>query len=152
MRELEIQAKEGRINENASIRDRQSIIINAPVERVWEILTQISNWPQWNKEIKSTNCSDVRIGVEFEWHIHHSHFISKLQAVDKPNLFSWTGKSKLTKSIFVWNLDASDDQTIVTVEESVEGFIIPIFNKQSKLHDILIDWLNALKTQSELKD
>ena len=150
MKNLEAKAKEGRINENASIRDRQSIIINAPVEKVWDILTDIEQWPKWNKEIKSANCSSpVAEGVKFEWHVRLTTFQSSFQAVNEPTLLSWTGKSKLMKSIFVWNLEASDQQTIVTVEESIEGFVIPIFNNHSKLHDILIDWLSALKCKSE---
>ena len=150
MKDLEAKAKEGRINENASIRDRQSIIINAPIEKVWDILTDIQHWPTWNKEIKSTKCSSlVEEGAKFDWHIRLTTFRSYIQAVNEPTLLSWTGKSKLMKSIFVWNLEASDQQTIVTVEESIEGFVIPIFNNHSKLHDILIDWLSALKRKSE---
>ena len=150
MKNLEAKAKEGRINENASIRDRQSIIINAPIEKVWDILTAVEQWPTWNKEIKSANCpSPVSEGVKFDWHIRLTTFQSYFQAVNKPTLLSWTGKSNFMKSIFVWNLEASDQQTIVTVEESIEGFVIPLFNNHSKLHDILIDWLNALKRKSE---
>jgi uncharacterized membrane protein len=149
MKELESQAKEGRINENASIRDRQSVIINGPIDKVWSVLTDVREWPSWNKEIKSASCEKVEVGAKFEWHIRHSHFKSTFQVVDKPNVLSWTGKSKLVKSIFVWNLEASDSQTIVTVEESVEGFVIPIFNNHSKLHDILMDWLAALKEKTE---
>lgn len=149
MKNLESQAREGRINENASIRDRQSIIINAPIDRVWSLLTDIDNWPNWNKEIKSASCTTVAEGASFDWHIRHTSFVSTFQAVKEPTLLSWLGKSKLMKSIFVWNLEASDQQTIVTVEESIEGFVIPIFNNHSKLHDILVDWLNALKKKAE---
>jgi uncharacterized membrane protein len=149
MKKLEIQAQEGRINEQASIRDRQSIIINAPIAKVWNVLIDVNNWPQWNKDIKSASCAQVSAGSEFEWKILHKRFKSKFQAVNEPGLLTWTGKSKLVKSIFVWSLEASDSQTIVTVEESVEGIVIPLFNKQSKLHDVLIDWLEALKMKAE---
>jgi uncharacterized protein YndB with AHSA1/START domain len=149
MNALENKAREGRINEDASIRDRQSVIINAPIEKVWEILTNVNDWPKWNKEIKSAKCEKVALGAHFEWHIRLSNFKSTFQVVDKPNLLVWTGKSKLVKSIFVWNLEATDTQTILTVEESLEGFIVPIFNNQSKLHDILLDWIHALKASAE---
>lgn len=149
MKALESIAREGRINENASIRDRQSTIINAPIDKVWSLLTDVNNWPSWNKEIKMAKGGEVTQGATFEWQIRLSHFHSEFQAVEAPNLLSWTGKSKLVKSIFVWNLEASDMQTIITVEESLEGFVIPVFNNHSKLHDILIDWLHALKERAE---
>jgi len=149
MKGLQSQAREGRINENASIRDRQSIIINANIDRVWDILTNVNAWTQWNKEIKVAKCEQVAMEADFEWQVLQSHFKSTFHVVDMPNTLSWTGQSKFVKSIFVWNLEASDAQTIVTVEESIEGFIVPIFNNHSKLHNILIDWLHALKTEAE---
>ncbi len=149
MKELEKRAKGGKINEDASIRDRQSLIINAPILKVWDTLTDVNNWPSWNKEIKAAKCDKIEAGAAFDWTIRHTHFASKFQVVDAPTLLTWTGKSKLVKSIFVWNLEASDQQTIVTVEESVEGFILPIFSNQSRLHDILVGWIEALKIKAE---
>lgn len=149
MKRLEPLAKEGKINEDASIRDRQSAIINAPIDKVWELLINVNEWSDWNPEIKDTKCDKVVADAAFEWTIRHTHMKSKFQVVNKPELLTWVGKSKFSKVIFVWNLEASDAQTIVTVEESVEGFVLPIFNNHSKLHDILVDWLQALKATAE---
>jgi len=149
MKTLEAQAKEGKINENASIRDRQSVIVNATVQRVWDVLTNINEWPKWNSEIKVAVCDKVELDAEFEWSLKGTHLHSHFQLVEEPNLLAWTGKSKMIKAIHVWNLEAADDQTIVTVEESIEGFLLPIFNRQSKLHDNLVHWIAALKEEAE---
>lgn len=149
MKKLEEKAREGRINENASIRDRQSAIINAPIEKVWRLLLDVNDWPNWNAEIKLAKCDKVEPGAEFEWTVKHSHLRSRFQIVEEPTLLTWTGKSAMIKAIFVWNLEASEQQTIVTVEESVEGILVPVFNNHSKLHDILVDWLQALKAKAE---
>jgi len=149
MNSLEKKAREGRINEDASIRDRQSVIINAPIEKVWGVLTNVNQWPTWFKEVKMAKCTNVQVGETFEWHIRPSHFISTFQLVSAPTTLSWTGKSKLVRSIFVWSLEASDNQTILTVEESLEGFIVPVFNNQTKLHNVLLDWIRALKVEAE---
>lgn len=74
-------------------------------------------------------------------------FNQRFKVVDEHAMLSWVGKSKLTKTIFVWSLEASDEQTIITVEQSVEGIVIPLLTNHNKLHDILIDWLAALKQQ-----
>lgn len=149
MKALEKQAKEGKINENASIRDRQSAIINARIDKVWGLLVDVNNWSSWNPEISKVNCPKVEEDAEFEWSVRHTHFQSKFQIVNEPETLTWVGKSKLVKAIFVWNLEASDEQTVLTVEESIEGFVVPIFNNHSKLHGILMDWLEALKQKAE---
>ncbi len=149
MKLLEALAREGRINENASIRDRQSSIVNAPIENVWNLLTNINSWSEWSSEIKSINCEKVEEGALFKWTIRHTKMHSSIQAMKKPNLFAWTGKSSFIKTIFVWNLEESENQTLITVELSVEGLVIPLFNNPSKLHDLLLNWLNALKTKAE---
>ena len=149
MKTLDAQAKEGKINEDASIRDRQSVIINASVDRVWEVLTDVNRWPEWYPEIKSASCDKVEMGATFDWALKSTHLHSSFQLVNKPTQLAWTGKSKMVKAIHVWNLEAADDQTIVTVEKSIEGFLIPVFNRQSKVHDDLMAWIAALKEEAE---
>ena len=149
MKTLDAQAKEGKINVNAGIRDRQSVIINASIERVWEVLTNVDGWSEWYDEIESASCDKVRIGASFEWVTKSAHLHSVFRLVNEPTQLAWTGKSKIAKSIYVWNLEVADDQTIVTVEKSSEGFLISVFNRQSKIHDDLLAWIGALKEESE---
>jgi len=149
MKTLESQARDGKINENASIKDRQSIIINAPIQRVWDVLTNVNKWSEWYPDIKSASSDKVEAGASFDWALKSTHLKSEFQLVEEPTLLAWTGKSKMVKAIHVWNLEAADDQTIVTVEKSIEGFLIPVFNRQSKVHDDLMAWIDALKVEAE---
>ena len=52
-------AKDGKINGQASMRDVQSKIINAPIEKVWKTVSNISEWPTWNKEITIIKAGQV---------------------------------------------------------------------------------------------
>jgi uncharacterized protein YndB with AHSA1/START domain len=149
MQKLEENARQGRINEEASMKDRQSVIINAPIERVWDVLTNLNEWPFWNREIKNISCEKVAVGAPFDWTIRHTKLNSNFQVVEKPTILAFTGKGKFTKTIFVWELEPSDQQTIITVEQSVEGIVLPILSNQSRLHDVLVDWLSRLKEKSE---
>lgn len=149
MKSLEALAQEGRINEDASIRDRQSIIINAPLDTVWEVLMDIGKWPEWNPVIKSVKYEKVAEGEIFEWATRHSHVTSQFQRIQPKEVVSWISKTRFVKAIYVWNLEASDNQTIVTVEESIEGLIIPIITNHSKIHGLLMDWLEALKKKTD---
>ena len=149
MKELETFAREGKINENASIRDRQSTIINASIEYVWELLTDVPQWSSWNADLRNITAGKVEVGSTFQCTLRHTHLACTFQAVVNHSLLTWTGKGKFVKVIFVWSLEPSDQQTIITVEQSVEGLVIPILTNQSRLHDVLVDWLQKLKATAE---
>ncbi|MBV6644005.1 MAG: SRPBCC family protein [Cyclobacteriaceae bacterium] len=139
-------AQEGKINENASVRDRQSIIINAPIEKVWDILVDVSKWPEWNGDIAST---EQHQDGTFTWHLGGTKIRSTFASKTKPTLLSWTGKALMVKAIHVWSLEKTDeDQTIVSAEESIQGLMTIIIGHR-RLHSNLINWLTQLKKKSE---
>jgi len=54
------------INTHAPIIDKQKIIINAPAVKVWSILTEINNWPNWQSRVKKANLkTSLSEGAEF---------------------------------------------------------------------------------------
>lgn len=143
-------AKEGKINENASIRDQHSIIINAPIEEVWEILTNLKEWPSWYSNVKRMEVDDmIEEGTQFKWTLGRVKSISQIQRLARPNTFSWTGKSKWVKRIYVWNLEADENQTIVTVSSSLQGTFTVLVENHQKVYTQLINWLECLKSKSE---
>lgn len=148
MNKLKTLAVAGKINKNASIRDSKGTIINAPIDKVWETLIKIEDWPNWNKDIKSVEGSQLQVGSEFGWHLGGIHIHSIVQRIDTPELLAWTGTAFGIKAIHIWRLERSDDQTIVSTEESVQGFRTLFYNHQS-LHNTLLHWLDRLKQRVE---
>ena len=150
MKRLSEIAKQGKIDENASLTDRQSIIINAPIESVWNHLINIDQWPNWNKNITNVSTSNLKDENRFLWTHAGKKFDSKLAKVSEPSTLSWTGKSGWVKAIHLWTLDKTDEnQTVVSVEESLQGFLLFMFMSHRKLHTNLIYWLNELKKVAE---
>lgn len=141
-------AKEGKINQDASVRDSQSAIINAPVEKVWQILFDISNWPKWNDEIKSIAIDKVEVGANFTWTVGNNTIKSTIRQIKEKEMISWTGNTMGIKVIHVWKLEADGNQTIVTTEESMQGFFTLFFSHQ-KLHSSLLNWLDRLRETAE---
>lgn len=149
MKTLAPLAEKGKINPEASIRDSQSIIILAPIEKVWGIIADINKWPEWNDEIKSVQFESLKAGAAFKWEIGGANISSILRMVQEPETLSWTATTMGLKAIHVWNLEATDDnRTIVTANESLEGFRA-IFYSHQKLHSTLIHWLESLKQRAE---
>lgn len=150
MKKLEKLAKEGRINENASIKDSHSIIINAEINGVWKILSSLESWPEWNEKIKSVSVDgELKTGTKFKWTLDGAKFSAEVQSMDAPNTLTWTGKSSWIKSVHVWQLVSDENQTIATLSTSLEGTFTVLVNKHQKVYDDLITWLEALKSRAE---
>ncbi|MFY0598677.1 MAG: SRPBCC domain-containing protein [Cyclobacteriaceae bacterium] len=142
-------ASQGRINQNASLRDKQAVIVNAGIDKIWEILIDFSKWNEWNDQIKPVKIDKVEEGAQFVLKLNGSTIKSSIQKISKPELLTWTGVNKGLKSIHIWRLEETDgNQTIVTTEESMQGFFT-IFAGHRKLHETLVYWLNKLKEEAE---
>lgn len=143
-------AREGRINENASIKDKHSIIINAPIENVWGIITDISNWAEWNNDVKNVRISEsVQEGSHFKWTIGRMTAASQIQLFDRPTTLSWSGKSNFVKRIYVWSLEKDEDQTIVALSTSLQGLFTVWVENHRSVYNELLNWLESLKQKAE---
>jgi uncharacterized protein YndB with AHSA1/START domain len=142
-------AESGRINEEANIRDKQSTIINARAEMIWKTLSDIKNWHQWNEDIASVRLSTIEVGEEFQWKLSGQKITSIFRKIQKEELLTWTSTMNGKKVINVWRLEPTDgNQTIVTIEQSMEGFKT-LFYSHQKLHNTLLNWLARLKQCTE---
>ena len=150
MQKLNALARKGKINKNADIRDSHSIIINAEIDKVWGILFDMENWPQWNEEVKKVTVEgDVQEGANFKWVQGRTHGNSQVQKVQKPAILSWTSKAKLVKRIYVWTLESDENQTIATLSASFEGAFVVLAENHQKVYNELLNWLERLKNKAE---
>ncbi len=143
-------AREGKIKENASIRDQRSIIINAPIDKVWSVLTDVGNWSNWNQEVKNLKLStESAVGSEFQWKIGKMNARSVIQLMDANQIFSITCKSSLVERIYVWTLEEDEAQTIATVSTSLQGLFAILIASHQEVHSELLNWLECLKQEAE---
>ena len=150
MNNLNALASQGKINENASVKDQHSIIINAPAAKVWGILVDMEAWPQWNDKIKNVKLDgEVTKGTNFGWTFDGKKFSSQIQSAEESSTLAWTGKSSLVKSVYVWQLEDDENQTIATLSTSMQGTFTILFNKHQKIYDDLLYWLQTLKEKAE---
>ena len=98
MEKLESLAQEGKINEEASVKDKQSITVNATIDQTWQKIVTIDQWSQWNSQIGETNITSVKEGATFTWTLNGEHFTSKISLLEKPDRFSFVSKSNMLKS------------------------------------------------------
>ena len=140
------------INTKAPVIDKQEIIINAPVVKVWSVLTEINNWPDWQSAVKKANLkTSLKEGAEFIWNAGGVTLKSIIHTCEPFKSFGWTGKTIGAFAIHNWRFESVNDGTIVFVEESLQGFFPSIFKKKFKrnLNDGMSKNLRELKEASE---
>jgi len=109
--------------------------VNAPVEKIFEALTDFESFPDWQAAIIESEVLDrdeqgrgTRIRMKVDAKVKKVGYIVKYDYSDAPNGFSWDQESgDLTENRGVYTFVAKDDgSTDVTVDIVAEvGFFVP---------------------------
>ena len=140
------------INNNAPVKCSRSITIHAPVKKVWALLTDIDNWDSWQTDISRPKLNGaLQPATIFTWKTGGAAIESTLHTVEPYQQFGWTGKTFGMLAIHNWTLVQQEHSTIVTVDESMEGFLALLFKKSfnKNLEKGMKKWLKLLKEESE---
>ena len=113
------------------------IEVEAPAERVWQVLTDFASFPQWNPFIRRAN-GEPKVGERLEVHIQPSGgramtFRPKVLKAEAPRELRWLGRLFLPRLF--------DGEHIFTIEpigptrsrlvqrEIFTGLLIPLFGR-----------------------
>ena len=70
---------------------RNEIVIPAPAERVWDLLTDVANWPSWYracKWVRVESKNTANRATSFRWKAHPVKLRSTVTAAERPHSFS----------------------------------------------------------------
>ena len=140
------------IDENAPVITRDEILIDAPLERVWGLHTDISSWSEWLPDIDaSTIEGPLAVGTVFRWQTYGLSIESTIQEIDPPRRIVWSGPAQGITATHVWTMTPSVDGVVVRTEESWEGDPVRAQPKemQQALDGSLRAWLESLKDKAE---
>ena len=136
----------------AEVRSKREIEIAAPVDVVWEVLTDLEQWPQWNPDVKSMSFDGpLAPGSEFRWKAGPATIVSTLERVEPPRVVAWRGRTMSIKALHEWRLEPSDGGTRVETEETYTGLLARLFRGQLQktLDRALEQGLEHLKREAE---
>jgi uncharacterized protein YndB with AHSA1/START domain len=127
------------INIKAPMSARKEILIEAPIEKVWSIQTDIERWPEWQPDITSAKLQgNLTAGTVFRWKAKGLGITSMLHTVEPNHKIGWTGTSIGMGAIHNWAFEPQANGTLVITEESLSGwftrlmkFIDPRFLEKS---------------------
>ncbi len=118
------------VDRSAKAYAKDEIIINAPGKRIYTILADINNWPGWQHTIKSAHLNgEPSEGAEFQWNAGGLRIVSKLHTVKPYSEFGWTGRMWWIRAIHNWTIREKNGGCVVTVEESLKGFLSGLMKK-----------------------
>lgn len=140
------------INHNAPVKCSKTITINANSENVWAVLTDIDNWATWQTDILQPKLNgSLKPETTFDWKTGGAKIHSTLHTVEPFTSFGWTGKTFGLFAIHNWTLTEINGKTIVSVDESMEGFFANLLKKtfNRNLEKGMQNWLDLLKQQCE---
>lgn len=133
--ELASLASHGVIHQGAPIHATSTVIIEAPRERVWDTLVNVSRWPQWQSGIsKVTGDTTLATGTAFTWETDGTTIHSQVALFSPPNAVAWTGRAATARAIHVFVLTSlGPNRTLVQSRESMDGFLITWFYDSAAL-------------------
>jgi uncharacterized protein YndB with AHSA1/START domain len=143
---------EPQVTANAPVLSAQEIDIDAPIDRVWEVLTAIERWPAWNPDVKSVSVeAPIAEGVTFRWKAGPGTITSRIEHFERPRVVAWSGSTFGIRAIHVWRLEARNGTTLARSEESYEGLVARVLRRslQKTLDTALADGAIHLKTEAE---
>ncbi|ADB30253.1 hypothetical protein Kfla_1149 [Kribbella flavida DSM 17836] len=131
---------------------RLSIEIAAPLERVWQLHTDVNRWADWQTDI-ATAVTDAPLapGVSFRWTTHHLDIVSTVYAVEPPQRILWGGPAHGITGIHQWTFEQAGGITTVRTEDSWAGepVLTDIDGMRKALTASLEAWLDRLKATAE---
>jgi len=112
------------INTCAPVFARKEIIINAPIEKVWQIQSDIEAWPSWQPDITTVKLDgDLKEGAVFRWKAQGLTIRSRLHTVEPDRRIGWTGNALGMYAIHNWTFEADRETTRAITEESLSGWL-----------------------------
>ncbi|GAA3140322.1 SRPBCC family protein [Nonomuraea roseoviolacea] len=144
-------AKKGRLDDDAPVRSSSSVVVDAPAGKVWRLLADMRNWPDWRSDAYVVELGEIEPDATFRWNIRGSAIRSTFAVVDPERELTWTGVAMgCFKAIDRMRLEETGDgRTRVTVEESMSGPLLTLFYSDAKLRQGHDDLLRVLKAAAE---
>jgi len=144
-------AKRERIDSRAPVTAAYEAEIDAPVQRVWDLLADPLAWPSFAPEVHDVHLdAPAAVDTRFTWANGRSRIKSRFAVVDPGREITWTGVSSGFKAVHRHLLEAtSDGATRVRSEESIAGSLLVLFYSSAKLQAGIEAWLTGLKTAAE---
>jgi hypothetical protein len=130
-----------------------SLDIQATAERLWDILTDVKSWPEWQgtSYIKPIPSSPVKGGMTFVAELGGTKWHITVTKSYRPNRVSWIGRRAGLKGVHEWEFLEKGGKTKAITRETMSGWMLPLLYPIVKTRMSKNDekWLGDLKSRAE---
>ncbi|WP_328609515.1 SRPBCC family protein [Amycolatopsis sp. NBC_00345] len=136
------------IDRTAPVIVRQEVTVDASIELLWRLHTDVNRWTSWRSDVGSARLpGPFAPGAVFHWATGGLEIASAIQAVDPGRRTVWGGPAGGIVGIHVWSFSVVDDGVRIVTEESWSGEPIAAdpARAQSMLDASIAVWLRDLE-------
>jgi uncharacterized protein YndB with AHSA1/START domain len=140
------------IDRKAPVVALHEIDIAAPLERVWDLHTNVEQWPTWNAEITAARLDGSFVpGSPFTWTSYDFTVTSTIYEVEHHARTLWGGAAQGITGTHEWLFERTGDGVRVTTNESFAGDPAEADRAglQTLLDNSLTGWLERMKARAE---
>jgi hypothetical protein len=136
----------------------EHILVNADVERVWKVFTDLTCWDNWNSVIRDVCCDDQRLTHgkilrccfrPFSFPINVEINVEK---VTTNQCVTWSVRKKGFLAYHEFLFQRQEGGVLVTSKETFSGLLVGLFKfllPSKRMRAITNTFLNDLKMASE---
>lgn len=126
---------------------RARATFDVPPERVWEVISDVESWPEWNPEVMRAERASDANGRQV-WLVEGSWGVvpTALSAWEPPSLLQTSMDAGDFRGQWTYEIDPDGSGTRLTLTEEghVENFVFRAFMLFSDEHATMLAYLNAL--------
>lgn len=141
-----------KIDSNAPVVLAAEIRIEAPPDLVWDVLTDVKEWPTWHPGIRSVVADRTAgLAMTFRWRPGPYQIESTVQEFEPQERIGWIGRSLGVAARHVWTIRPDAGGAVVHTDESMTGLLPRLMRRQlhKSVQKDLDTWLRNLQTEAE---
>ncbi len=144
-------AREHRVDAAEPIQAKASITVDASVETVWTVLTDVANWADsLEPGVSNIDLSHgVTVGAPFHRSASGFRMHARFEVVEPQRELAWTGVALGVRVVHRFELESQGPRTLVRCEESMGGAPLAILYSSAKLQSATEASLQSFKQACE---
>ncbi|MEU4656368.1 SRPBCC family protein [Streptomyces sp. NPDC023723] len=142
------------VDKSAPVVSRASVLIKAPLKKIWNLHTDIDAWSAWIPEITPAaklTPGPLRPGSVFTWSPQNMKVTSTVTEVRRLRCTAWGAPVNGIDGVHLFTFKPVRGGVLATTEESWSGAPVEadVPGNQAALDAGLTDWMNRLKATAE---
>lgn len=139
------------VDRAAPVISHEEITVDAPVDVVWDLHTDIDYWPRWRPDVTGAQLAGpFAVGSAFRWQTAGLDITSTIAQVVAGSRTTWGGPAGGIDGVHVWEFTPYEKGTLVRTTESWNGDPVRanVMALQSALDASLQVWLRNLRDEA----